>query len=86
MTGLRRRLRRLLVHDVRTGETDAYPDLAGFVRQVMGQEIEQQREAVRAWLARSEPTQSDPQELLIGSSPSSSMSANAALMASYVWK
>lgn len=27
MTGLTRRLRRLLVHDVRTGETDAYPDL-----------------------------------------------------------
>lgn len=27
MTGLRRWLRRLLVHDVRTGETDAYPDL-----------------------------------------------------------
>ena len=28
MTGLARRLRRLLVHDVRTGETDVYPDLA----------------------------------------------------------
>ena len=27
MTGLARRLRRLVVHDVRTGETDAYPDL-----------------------------------------------------------
>ena len=27
MTGLTRRLRRLLIHDVRTGETDAYPDL-----------------------------------------------------------
>ena len=27
MTGLSRRLGRLLVHDVRTGETDVYPDL-----------------------------------------------------------
>ena len=27
MRGLTRRLRRLLIHDVRTGETDAYPDL-----------------------------------------------------------
>lgn len=27
MTGLTRRLRRLLVHDVRTGESDVYPDL-----------------------------------------------------------
>ncbi|HKY59817.1 MAG TPA: DUF1499 domain-containing protein [Gemmatimonadota bacterium] len=27
MTGLTRRLRRLVVHDVRTGDTDVYPDL-----------------------------------------------------------
>ena len=31
--------------------------VAAFVKETLGQEIEQQREAVRAWLARSEPSQ-----------------------------
>jgi eukaryotic-like serine/threonine-protein kinase len=32
-------------------------DVAAFVKDILGQEIEQQREAVRAWIARSEPSQ-----------------------------
>ncbi len=32
-------------------------DVAAFVKNMLGQEIEQQREAVRAWIARSEPSQ-----------------------------
>jgi serine/threonine-protein kinase len=32
-------------------------DVAAFVKSMLGQEIEQQREAVRAWIARSEPSQ-----------------------------
>ena len=32
-------------------------DVAAFVKETLGQEIEQQREAVRAWIARSEPSQ-----------------------------
>jgi eukaryotic-like serine/threonine-protein kinase len=32
-------------------------DVAAFVKETLGQELEQQREAVRAWLARSEPSQ-----------------------------
>ncbi len=32
-------------------------DVAAFVKEMIGQEIEQQREAVRAWLARSEPSE-----------------------------
>ena len=35
-------------------------DVAAFVKATLGQEIEQQREAVRAWLARSEPSQAAP--------------------------
>jgi serine/threonine protein kinase len=32
-------------------------EVAAFVKQTIGEEIEQQREAVRAWIARSEPSQ-----------------------------
>jgi eukaryotic-like serine/threonine-protein kinase len=32
-------------------------DVAAFVKEMIGQEIEQQREAVRAWIERSEPSQ-----------------------------
>jgi serine/threonine protein kinase len=32
-------------------------DVAAFVKEMIGQEIEQQREAVRAWIAQSEPSQ-----------------------------
>jgi serine/threonine-protein kinase len=35
-------------------------EVAGYVSEVLGQEIAQQREAVRAWLARSEPSQAIP--------------------------
>jgi serine/threonine-protein kinase len=35
-------------------------DVATYVGQVIGQDISQQREAVRAWLARSEPSQASP--------------------------
>jgi eukaryotic-like serine/threonine-protein kinase len=34
----------------------AQRDVAAFVKETLGEEIEQQREAVRAWLARSEPS------------------------------
>jgi len=50
-------------------------DLAAYVREVMGDEIEQQRDAVRAWLARSEPSQ--VAAVLPPSPPSSSVSAAA---------
>jgi serine/threonine-protein kinase len=35
-------------------------DVAAFVKSTIGEEIEQQREAVRAWIARSEPTRPPP--------------------------
>jgi serine/threonine-protein kinase len=38
------------------GEVGTNRDLAQYVSSVMGQEIAQQRDAVRAWLARSEPS------------------------------
>jgi serine/threonine-protein kinase len=38
-------------------------EVAGYVGEVIGQEISQQREAVRAWLARSEPSQAAPPEM-----------------------
>jgi hypothetical protein len=50
-------------------------ELAGYVREIMGQDIEQQRDAVRNWLARSETSQVDPVSL--GGAPSSSVSAAA---------
>jgi serine/threonine-protein kinase len=42
--------------ETRDGIADSR-DVAAFVKETLGQEIEQQREAVRAWLARSEPSQ-----------------------------
>ncbi len=42
------------------GQLASTRDVAGYVTQVIGQDIEQQREAVRAWLARSEPSQASP--------------------------
>jgi serine/threonine-protein kinase len=50
-------------------------DVAAFVKSTIGEEIEQQREAVRAWLARSEPTHPPP--LLPLTTPSSSVSVGA---------
>ncbi|HEY3496102.1 MAG TPA: serine/threonine-protein kinase [Polyangiaceae bacterium] len=44
-------------------------DVAKFVKDTMGDEIEQQREAVRAWLSRSEPSHASTPNLL--SSPTS---------------
>jgi serine/threonine-protein kinase len=35
-------------------------DVAAYVKSTIGEEIEQQREAVRAWIARSEPTHAPP--------------------------
>ncbi|HEV8248081.1 MAG TPA: hypothetical protein VGP93_20040, partial [Polyangiaceae bacterium] len=52
-------------------------ELAAYVREVMGQEIEQQRDAVRAWLARSEPSQASGHEIPSAAVPSSSVSAAA---------
>ena len=45
-------------------------DVAAFVKQTLGEEIEQQREAVRAWLAKSEPTRPPPLPLVTPSSVS----------------
>jgi serine/threonine protein kinase len=42
--------------DGRDGIADSR-DVAAFVKETLGQELEQQRDAVRAWLARSEPSQ-----------------------------
>ncbi len=52
-------------------------ELAAYVREVMGHEIEQQRDAVRAWLARSEPSTVNAAPLPPGPLPSSSVSAAA---------
>lgn len=41
-------------------------ELAQYTSEVLGQEIAQAREAVRAWLARSEPSQAAPSEYLEG--------------------
>ncbi len=49
-------------------------ELAAYVAEVLGEEVSAQREAVRAWIARSEPSQVGP---LPGSTPSSSVSAAA---------
>ena len=50
-------------------------EVAAYVSEVLGEEVSAQREAVRAWIARSEPSQAGP--LPTGSSPSSSVSAAA---------
>jgi eukaryotic-like serine/threonine-protein kinase len=52
-------------------------ELAAYVNEVLGQEIAQQRDNVRAWLAQSEPTGAAPAELPSGVIPSSSVSAAA---------
>jgi serine/threonine-protein kinase len=49
-------------------------ELAAYVTEVLGDEVSAQREAVRAWIARSEPSQVD---LRPGATPSSSVSAAA---------
>jgi serine/threonine-protein kinase len=49
-------------------------ELAAYVSEVLGEEVVAQREAVRAWIARSEPSQVGP---LPGTTPSSSVSAAA---------
>lgn len=46
-------------------------DLAAYVKEVLGDEVEQQREAVRAWLAQSEPSQVNMTQLTPPPSPSS---------------
>jgi serine/threonine protein kinase len=52
-------------------------ELAAYVAEVMGQEIAQQRDNVRTWLAHSEPTGTSAAELPSGVIPSSSVSAAA---------
>ncbi len=52
-------------------------ELAAYVQEVMGQEIAQQRDNVRTWLAHSEPTGAAATELPSGVVPSSSVSAAA---------
>ncbi|MCC6898513.1 MAG: serine/threonine protein kinase [Polyangiaceae bacterium] len=52
-------------------------ELAQYVKSVLGEEIEQQRDAVRAWLARSEPSQAAP---FIRSAVASSVSSAAMVM------
>ena len=49
-------------------------ELAAYVAEVLGEEVSAQRDAVRAWIARSEPSQVVP---LPGAVPSSSVSAAA---------
>jgi serine/threonine protein kinase len=49
-------------------------ELAAYVTEVLGEEVSAQREAVRAWIARSEPSQVGQ---LPGTTPSSSVSAAA---------
>jgi serine/threonine protein kinase len=59
-------------------------ELAAYVNEVMGQEIAQQRDNVRTWLAHSEPTGSAVPELPSGILPSSSVSAAAISIPGYV--
>jgi serine/threonine-protein kinase len=49
-------------------------ELAAYVSEVLGEEVSAQRDAVRAWIARSEPSQIGP---LSGATPASSVSAAA---------
>jgi eukaryotic-like serine/threonine-protein kinase len=59
-------------------------ELAAYVAEVMGQEIAQQRDNVRAWLAHSEPTGASAAELPSGVIPSSSVSAAAISIPGFV--
>jgi serine/threonine-protein kinase len=59
-------------------------ELAAYVNEVMGQDIAQQRDNVRAWLQHSEPTGAVPPELPPGAIPSSSVSAAAISIPGYL--
>jgi serine/threonine protein kinase len=59
-------------------------ELAAYVQEVMGQEIAQQRDNVRTWLAHSEPTGAAVAELPPGVLPSSSVSAAAMSIPGFV--
>jgi eukaryotic-like serine/threonine-protein kinase len=59
-------------------------ELAAYVQEVMGQEIAQQRDNVRTWLAHSEPTGAGVAELPPGVLPSSSVSAAAMSIPGFV--
>ena len=59
-------------------------ELAAYVNEVMGQEIAQQRDNVRTWLAHSEPTGAAAMELPSGVIPSSSVSAAAMSIPGFV--
>src|SRR5882724_6943562 len=59
-------------------------ELAAYVNEVMGQEISQQRDNVRTWLAHSEPTGAAAPELPHGILPSSSVSAAAISIPGYL--
>lgn len=59
-------------------------ELAAYVAEVMGQEIAQQRDNVRTWLAHSEPTNATATELPSGVIPSSSVSAAAISIPGFV--
>jgi hypothetical protein len=59
-------------------------ELAAYVAEVMGQEIAQQRDNVRTWLAHSEPTGAAATELPSGIIPSSSVSAAAISIPGFV--
>jgi serine/threonine protein kinase len=59
-------------------------ELAAYVNEVMGQEIAQQRDNVRTWLAHSEPTGTAASDLPSGVIPSSSVSAAAISLPGFV--
>ncbi len=59
-------------------------ELAAYVNEVMGQEIAQQRDNVRTWLAHSEPTGGATMDLPSGVIPSSSVSAAAMSIPGFV--
>jgi serine/threonine-protein kinase len=54
-------------------------EVADYVQKVLGQDISQQREAVRAWLAQSEPsrTELDDRDIIIGVGGASTTSSSA---------
>jgi serine/threonine protein kinase len=54
-------------------------EVADYVQKVLGQDISQQREAVRAWLAQSEPsrTELDDRDIIVGVSGASTTSSSA---------
>ena len=56
-------------------------EVADYVQKVLGQDISQQREAVRAWLAQSEPsrTELDDRDIIVGVSNASSTTSSSAV-------